>query len=162
VFRLPRSLTSPVPSSPLPVRERIKGEGPFTARVFRARFKILLSEGLRLTIYGFKNSLNDAETIALASTGVSSCPRDEAEAIATCAATVNSAAVCRSIACRTLDSILVRTALSAAAVSCFSSFELAILFSLIDANSSHARRPSESRARRRRCQHTNGPVDSAS
>src|ERR1700731_3546861 len=108
-------------------------------------------------IYGFRNSANDADTIALASPGVRSCPRDDAEAIATCAATVSSAAVCRSIARRTLASILVRTALSAGAVSCFSSFELAILFSLIDINDSHARAGLQ-----RRRQHTNAPVDSAS
>ena len=32
----------PTLSSPRPVRERIEGEGPITARVFRARFKIPL------------------------------------------------------------------------------------------------------------------------
>jgi hypothetical protein len=36
-------MTSAILSSPLPFGRRIEGEGPYTARIFRARFKILLS-----------------------------------------------------------------------------------------------------------------------
>jgi hypothetical protein len=79
-------------------------------------------------LYGFKNSLNVAVTIAFASTGVRSWSRDEAEDIAMCAATVNSAAFCRSSACSILVSMVVRTALRAGAVSCVVSFGRAICF----------------------------------
>ena len=41
VMRRPQYF-SPLRSSPLPARERIEGEGPCSARIFRARFKVLL------------------------------------------------------------------------------------------------------------------------